>query len=407
MSVYDVVIIGAGAASLGASFLLRTQPLKYLVLEASDRTGGRAHTFTHKDTSIDLGAGWFHHGRKNVMVPLARAQHKDVEAVGLETFSTQPQAFEFETACALIDVQMEKTALTEDDVPAADTFELNDLPTAAAAYWMCNIDMGTEPQKTSVISWMQFSGDGENLFSPQGYGSVIEDGFKHVPVTLNAPVNHVDYTSELLCLHTPQGVIKTKKCICTVSMGVLNSEQIKFTPELPPWKRRAFSDVQMGHLLKVYLELHDSHLIPEDTWIYEPHENDNFFFYHLRPAGAPWIVVYLGGDHAANVGQQPSKEVARLLQKPLIHRYGLSRETTFGNVFFTNWSANPLTLGAYSSHQPGEFPLNNNLHRPVENKLFFAGEAFAGEYCQTVDGAFTSGQHTAHEVLKSLEIKKP
>ena len=42
MTQYDVVIIGAGAAGLGAAYVLRTKALKHLVLEADARAGGRA-----------------------------------------------------------------------------------------------------------------------------------------------------------------------------------------------------------------------------------------------------------------------------------------------------------------------------------------------------------------------------
>ncbi len=402
MSVYDVVIIGAGAAGLGASFLLRTKPLNYLVLEASERAGGRAHTITHKDTNIDLGAGWFHHGRKNVMVPLAKSQQKEVFPVGLESFGSLANAYEFETACSVIDVQMETAAINHDDRPATQFIESDNPEFHAAAYWMCNIDMGTDPEKTSIMSWMQFAGDGENLSCPQGYGSIIEDGYLHVPVKYNSTVHHIDYTNDVLHIETSQEIIKTKTCICTVSMGVLNAEKIKFNPELPPWKKRAFNDVQMGHLLKVYLKLNESQLFPNDTWIYEPRENNKFFFYHLRPAGSPWIVVYLGGQHAVDVGKMSKEDVAKLLQGPLLKRYQSNPHTTFGETFFTDWTTNPHTLGAYASHRPGEFPLNNNLTRPIDDKVFFAGEAFAGQYAQTVDGAFSSGQQTAEEVVRLL-----
>ena len=148
--------------------------------------------------------------------------------------------------------------------------------------------------------------------------------------------------------------------------------------------------MQMGHLLKVHLELHDTHGFPEDTWIYEHHEHYNYFFYHVRPAGCPWVVAYLGGDHAKEVGKKDKETLATLLQTPLVKRYQCLAKKTFGETFFKDWSSQPHILGSYASHRPGEYPLNNNLNRPVDNKLFFAGEAFAGAYGQTVDSAFNS-----------------
>ena len=65
----QVVIVGAGAAGLQASRLLREASISVVVLEARDRVGGRIHTSTHKQRTIsgqevavlhDEGAAWVH-----------------------------------------------------------------------------------------------------------------------------------------------------------------------------------------------------------------------------------------------------------------------------------------------------------------------------------------------------------
>jgi monoamine oxidase len=372
------------------------------VIEASDRAGGRAHTVHHNNSALDLGAGWLHHGHKNSLLALAKSQNKSVEPVGLESFDTMQTAFDFETTCALFDTALEDAFQSDRDEPAGHFLNRDHPQAAAAAYWMCNIDMGTDPDKTSVMAWMNMVGDGENLFSQQGYGSIIEQGFQHVPLSLNSPVTMIDHAKDHVIIQTNTETITTKACICTVSMGVLNAGAISFEPELPAWKRRAFNDVQMGHLLKVHLEVKQPDILPQDTWVYVPDHNENLFFFHLRPAGAPWVVAYFGGTHAQDVGSKKESEVTDLLQDALSQQLGFRRSNVFGEVFFTDWASNPFTLGAYASHRPGEFPLNDNLIRPVGNKIFFAGEAFAGAYGQTVDGAFNSGQHTADEVARLL-----
>ncbi|MBL92684.1 MAG: hypothetical protein CMH56_12840 [Myxococcales bacterium] len=402
MTQYDVVIIGAGAAGLGAAYILRTKALKYLVLEASHRAGGRAHTIVHNNSTIDLGAGWLHHGHKNSLLPLAKAQNATVSTVGMESFDSMHTAFDFESTCALFDTSLEDAVHADRDEPASQFLNMDHPQAAAAAYWMCNIDMGTDPQNTSVMAWMHMAGDGENLFAEHGYGAIIEQGFQHVPLQLNTPVTAIDYAQDHTIIHTNTETITAKTCICTVSMGVLHAGAIAFQPDLPAWKRRAFKDVQMGHLLKVHLELKKPDVFSEDTWLYVPHQEDNFFFFHLRPAGMPYVVAYLGGTHGKDIGSKETSEVGSLLQNALCQHLQIDPTDVFGKTVFTDWAANPFTLGAYASHRPGEFPLNDNLIRPVDNKLFFAGEAFAGAYGQTVDGAFNSGQHTAAEVARLL-----
>ena len=53
---YSVIVIGAGAAGLGAAKELKTQGCNVTVLEARNRTGGRIYTDTLGSNKIDMGA---------------------------------------------------------------------------------------------------------------------------------------------------------------------------------------------------------------------------------------------------------------------------------------------------------------------------------------------------------------
>ena len=72
-AVHDVVIVGAGAAGVGAARRLGETGLEVLVLEATARVGGRAHTHTARDMPLDLGCGWFHSADRNPWVEIAEA----------------------------------------------------------------------------------------------------------------------------------------------------------------------------------------------------------------------------------------------------------------------------------------------------------------------------------------------
>jgi len=71
-STVDVVIIGAGAAGLGAANALTDSGLSVIVLEARDRVGGRAHTIQPApDVVFDVGCGWLHSADQNSFVAIA------------------------------------------------------------------------------------------------------------------------------------------------------------------------------------------------------------------------------------------------------------------------------------------------------------------------------------------------
>jgi len=65
----DVVIVGAGAAGVGAGMELQKRGVSFVVLEATDRVGGRAYTDkTSLPYSWDQGCHWLHCANVNPLV---------------------------------------------------------------------------------------------------------------------------------------------------------------------------------------------------------------------------------------------------------------------------------------------------------------------------------------------------
>ena len=68
----DVVIVGAGAAGIGAAKTLRRLGKSFVVLEASHRIGGRAYTEeVRPGMPFDLGCHWMHSASLNPFVKIA------------------------------------------------------------------------------------------------------------------------------------------------------------------------------------------------------------------------------------------------------------------------------------------------------------------------------------------------
>ena len=67
---------------------------------------------------------------------------------------------------------------------------------------------------------------------------------------------------------------------------------------------------------------------------------------------------------------------------------------------FTTWHADPFSRGAYSYVPAGALSARARLSEPVEDTLYFAGEAtdLAG-YGGTVHGAIASGRRAAGQIL--------
>jgi monoamine oxidase len=80
----DVIIVGAGVAGVAAAQTLMANNISFIIVEASNRTGGRIHSsqFGHPDVAqirIEVGANWIHGaGDNNPLWQIART-------VGLKT----------------------------------------------------------------------------------------------------------------------------------------------------------------------------------------------------------------------------------------------------------------------------------------------------------------------------------
>src|SRR5437764_12421103 len=69
----DVGVIGAGAAGIAAArHLVAEGRVSVLVLEARERSGGRAWTVEADGIPMDLGCEWLHSADRNVLAPLAK-----------------------------------------------------------------------------------------------------------------------------------------------------------------------------------------------------------------------------------------------------------------------------------------------------------------------------------------------
>jgi monoamine oxidase len=70
----------------------------------------------------------------------------------------------------------------------------------------------------------------------------------------------------------------------------------------------------------------------------------------------------------------------------------------------TRWGADPLFGGSYSHALPGKAHCRALLAEPVENRIFFAGEACSKSDFSTAHGAHETGVKAAEAVLLALGL---
>ena len=104
-------------------------------------------------------------------------------------------------------------------------------------------------------------------------------------------------------------------------------------------------------------------------------------------------------------GQNESFVVEHGLQT-LNRLLGVSRqelESLLQHAYFHDWQNDPFSRGAYSYAKVGGDGAQEALASPIENTLFFAGEATdISGHNGTVHGAIASGRRAASEIQRSL-----
>ncbi|MFZ0295194.1 MAG: FAD-dependent oxidoreductase [Candidatus Sulfotelmatobacter sp.] len=81
-------------------------------------------------------------------------------------------------------------------------------------------------------------------------------------------------------------------------------------------------------------------------------------------------------------------------------------EELLEHAYFHDWQTDPFSRGAYSCGKVGEVEVPKALAMPVDNTLFFAGEATdANGLNGTVHAAIASGRRAAVEIANSAKVK--
>jgi monoamine oxidase len=114
--------------------------------------------------------------------------------------------------------------------------------------------------------------------------------------------------------------------------------------------------------------------------------------------------AWVGGPKAARLEQTPTSNIVKEALAALDLMFGPQPEgMALEAAYVHHWSRDPLARGAYSYVTVGGSEARRELAAPVDDTLFFAGEAtdWEGE-AATVTGALHSGARVAEEVLHAL-----
>jgi monoamine oxidase len=171
--------------------------------------------------------------------------------------------------------------------------------------------------------------------------------------------------------------------------------RIQFTPALPQ-KEAAAASIGFGTVTKILMEWH------QPFW--EAAAGKAGFMFGKTPVPTWWthypetdrlLTGWLSGPNARDLQTGNGEALVQLALDSLSSLCSIDRERLSAlliNTTIFDWSKEEFTRGAYSFPTAQDGHAHEALAAPVEDTLFFAGEAcYAGAYFGTVEAAINSG----------------
>jgi monoamine oxidase len=405
MSVFDTVIVGAGAAGIAAARRLLSAGQSVLVLESRARVGGRAFTDQSLGVPADLGAAWLHFAQENAWTRMAdeagfhvlRREPGWGAAAGIG--ARAPSAVEREAAQAgylrYYDL-IEAAAAAGHDAALSDVLPDDDYRPRfdATMTWA----VGAESRQISTLDLARYADSDHNWAVREGLGTVVVAAAAGLPVRFGSRVAAIDWSGPAMRIECSDGCVEARSVIVTVPTSVLAQEALRFTPALPVRYMEAFDGLPLGVVNKVFFNL-GAGRFPEglSQYFIGTDRTSRTCSFQVYPAEQPLLCAYFGGDLSWELEQHG--ELERFARDELQGIFGADFMKGLGAAVTTGWGKDPHARGSYSAALPGKAHCREILGLPVTPQLLFAGEACSKHHYGTLHGAWLAGVAAAERLL--------
>jgi monoamine oxidase len=425
----DVAILGAGAAGLAAAGALVQSGLRVRILEAHAHPGGRIRT-VHDPLAffpIELGAE-FVHGLPPETWHIARRAGLQVYQHSAKHLFMDRGRILPETGGAMTEKVFfaAQKSRRQADESFAQFLRRSRFPAQAKARAAQQVEgFDAADQQTISLASLKLEWeasdkiDGDKAFRIiDGYDSVVRYLVQAIPnwqsvVQLNSVVERVQWRKGRVrvqyrsALNGAKQELTCRKLIVTVSLGVLQAAPssegaIQFDPP-PADALKAANALTFGQVFRVTFRFQEA------FWEQDQRFRDLGFLFSQEKLFPTWWTTYpvvtpiltgwtagsatrslLDGRPAALIQKEALASLERIWGRPIPNTLA---------AYFHDWSRDPFFRGAYSYVPTNALDARSALAQPVENTLFFAGEATETTgNAGTVHGAMASGTQAARRV---------
>ena len=423
MAKLDVIIIGAGAAGLAAAERLVTQGRRVVVLEARDRVGGRV--LSHPTKRVEYGPEFLHGVQSEVFARITRlglpfydmGDHHLVWMNG--RLQNVPSLFE-----RLEKLNRRLRADRGVDRSVRQFLDKNPARAPLPAVFQNYVE-GFMAADMDLIGEKGFAQserheglelNGVDQFRPlPNYhtflGRLLETETLSKHILLNTVVETIDWrTGTVTSRRGGKRIVhRGTKIIVTLPLSILKAGAVRFEPDVPGLEK-TLSVLFMGHVQRLVLEFKtrwwESLSKMPIGFLHAAQTKFDFpVFWTQMPLRTPFLTAWQGGPRALEMSNwsearrlTAALNALALITKIPVRRLGAELREAYSH----DWTKDTYSQGAYSYAGLDGEAAAAKWRRPVQNKLFFAGEATeSGEWRGTVEGAIHSGWRAAKQALSA------
>ncbi|XP_021890814.1 polyamine oxidase 1, partial [Carica papaya] len=379
----SVIIIGAGISGVSAAKVLAENGIDdVVILEATDRIGGRIRKEDFCGVSVELGAGWIagvggkeanpvwelasQSGLRTCFSDYSNARYNIYDRSG-KIFPSGVAADSYKKAVdsAIQKLRSQEANYTDDlsktnepplspktPIELAIDFILHDFEMAEVEPISTYLDFGEREFLVADergYEFLLYRMAQDLLFTSEG--KVLDTRLK-----LNKIVREIQQSTNGVRVKTEDGcVYEANYVILSVSIGVLQSDLISFWPPLPRWKTEAVEKCDVMVYTKIFLKF------PYMFWPCEPekeffiyaHERRGYytFWQHMENAfpGSNILVVTLTNGESKRVEAQSDEETLREAMDVLRDMFGPDIPNAT-NILVPRWWNDRFQRGSYSNY---------------------------------------------------------
>jgi len=452
----DVVVVGAGLAGLRAASILADHSINVVVLEARDRVGGRTCSVEVDGKDWDVGGQWIgatHHRVRELISSLGlqlspqydEGKHilvvnnnksiyeGNISSLNISGLGTLAQTVaELDHLCLQVplDEPFRASRAADWDSFTVETWQRERLKDAPSAIELMNFIVRTvfavEPSQISFLFFlfMLRSGGGYNNLADIRGGAQqdkVIGGTQNISkqlalklsgdsrVILNSPVFEIQQNETGVKIFSRSGTYQAKFVI--VAIPPLLAGSIVYSPPMPPIRDQLTQRMPQGCIIKVIV-IYEKPFWREQGYSGEvlTTEGPLTLIYDAtsiptqsNPTQTPAFVGFICGLNALNWAKHPDDVIEKAIISQLVSLFGVVASHPY-RVVIKNWMLEPWSRGCYLSVlSPGVLTTcGEGLRKPV-GRIHWAGSETAMESMGYMDGAVSSGERAADEVLSKLK----